>query len=112
MVVDLAVEELEADGDAVILGDFLDAVEAGDGVFGALLVGHSTAVAGKSDDVGDAGLGGKGNIFAKAFFNSGVILDTVHGAGDFATAGISHAADETVVRGHLKFVRTQQVHSS
>src|SRR5690242_6101779 len=50
VMVDLAVEELEADGDAVILGDFLDAVETGDGVFSALFVGHASAVAGKSDD--------------------------------------------------------------
>jgi len=33
VVVDLAVEELDADVDAVVLGDFLDAVETGDGIF-------------------------------------------------------------------------------
>jgi len=51
--------------DAVVLGDFLDAVETGDGIFGALLVGHAFAIAGKSDDGGDAGLGGERNVFAE-----------------------------------------------
>src|SRR3979490_686259 len=58
VVVDLAVEELDADGDAVVLGDFFDAVEAGDGVFGALFVGHASAIAGESDDVRHACFGG------------------------------------------------------
>jgi len=58
VMIDFAVEKFHADGDAVIFGDFFDAVEAADRVLGALFVGHAIAVAGKSDDVGDAGFGG------------------------------------------------------
>src|SRR6202158_5472078 len=108
-VVDLAVEELDADGDAVVLGDFLDAVETGDGVFGALFVGHPIAVAGESNHVGHAGLGGEGNVFAKTFLKLGVVFDAVHGAANFAAAGVTHAADETIASGDFEFVGIEQV---
>jgi len=49
----------------VVLGDFLNAVEAGDGVLGALVVGHAIAIAGKSDDVGDADLAASGMYLRK-----------------------------------------------
>ncbi len=57
VVIDLAVKQFNADGDAVVFGNFFDAVEAGDGIFGALFVGHALAVSGKRDDVGYPGLG-------------------------------------------------------
>ena len=109
VVVDLAVEKLDADVDAVVLGDFLDAVETGDGIFGALLVGHAFAIAGKSDDVGDAGLGGERNIFAETLLNLGVIFDAVHGAANFAAATVTHAADQAIPRGHFEFVGIEEV---
>ena len=109
VVVDFTVEELDADGDAVVLGDFLDAVQAGDGVFGALVVGHGFAIAGEGDDVGDAGLGGQGNVFAKTFLDPGVVFRAVHGAFDFAAAGVTHAADQAIARGYLKFVGIEQI---
>src|ERR1700694_4136677 len=108
-VVDLAVEELDADGDAVVLGDFLDAVKTGDGVLGALFVGHAIAVAGESNDVGDAGLRGERNVFAKTVLQFGVVFDAVHGADNFAAAGVTHAADETIAGGDFEFVGIEQV---
>src|SRR5256884_201848 len=111
VVVDLAIEELDADGDAVVLGDFLDAVETGDGVLGALFVGHAIAIAGKSDDVGDAGLGGERNVFAETFLELGVIFDAVHGAANFAAATVTHAADQAIARGHFEFVGIEEVDS-
>ena len=77
LVVALAVEELHADGDAVVFGDGFDSLEADDGVAGALFVGHAFAVAGEGDDVGDFGLGGEGDVFAEAGFDVGVVLDSV-----------------------------------
>jgi hypothetical protein len=108
-VIDLAVEELDADGDAVVLGDFLDAVETGDGVFGALFVGHAIAVAGKSDHVGHASLGGEWNVFAKAFLKFGVIFGAVHGAANLAAAGVTHGADQAVAYGDFEVVGIEQV---
>jgi hypothetical protein len=109
VVVDLAVEELDADRDAVVLGDFLDAVETGNSVLGAFVVGHAFAIAGKSDDVGDAGLGGERNVFAETFLDLGVIFDAVHGAANFAAATVTHAADQAIPRGHFEFVGIEEV---
>src|SRR6266567_4284313 len=105
VVVDLAIEEFQADGDAIVVGDFLDAVETGDGIFSAFFVGHARAIPGKSDHVGDAGFGGEWNVFAKTFFNPGVVFDTVHGAANFAAARVTHAADQAIAAGDFKFVR-------
>src|SRR5258708_26284016 len=109
VVVELAVEELHADGDAVVFGDFFDAIEADDGVLGAFFVGHAAAISGERDDVGDAGFGGERNVFAEAFFNFGVIFGAVHGADNFASAGVTHAADQAIARGYIEFVGIQQV---
>src|SRR5258708_4010417 len=109
VVVDFTVEQLDADGDAVVLGDFFDTIEAGNGVLGAFFVGHTFAVAGESDDVGHAGLGGERNVFAKTFFDSGVIFEAIHGAFDLTPAGVTHAADQIISPGNFKFVRIQEV---
>src|ERR1700674_781103 len=109
VVVDLAIEQLDADGDAVVLGDFLDAVETGNSVLGAFVVGHAIAIAGKSDDVGDAGLGGERNVFAETFLELGVVFDAVHGAANFAAATVTHAADQAIARGHFEFVGIEEV---
>src|SRR5467141_1253451 len=109
VVVDLAVEELDADGDAVVLGDFLDAVETGDGVLGALFVGNAIATAGKGNHVGHSGFGGERNVFAKTFLNFGVVFDAVHGAANFAAAGVTHAAHQAIARGDFEFVGIEQV---
>jgi len=109
VVVDLAVEEFHANGDAVVFGEFLHAVEAGDGVFGAFFVGHPRAVSGKGDDVWDAGFGGQRNVFAEAFLDFGVIFGSVHGADDFAAASVAHAADQAVARGDFPFVGIEEV---
>src|SRR5467141_88433 len=108
-VVALAVEELDADGDAVVLGDFLDAVETGDGVLGALFVGNAIATAGKGNHVGHSGFGGERNVFAKTFLKFGVVFDAVHGAANFAAAGVTHAADQAIARGDFEFVGIEQV---
>ena len=109
VMVHFAVEELDADGDAVVLGDFLDAIQACDGVLGALFVGHALAIAGKSDDVDHAGLGGERDVFAKAFFDPGVIFKAIHGAFDFAPAGVTHRANQAIARGDFEFVGIEQV---
>src|SRR5260370_7616276 len=111
VMVDLAVQKLDADGDAVVFGDLFDAVEAGDGVPGALFIGHAGAVAGESDDVGDAGLGSQRNVLAKTFFNSGVVFDAVHGAANFTALRVTHAADQAVARGDFEFFGIQQVNA-
>src|SRR5881628_967670 len=63
----------------------------------------------EGDDVGDAGLGGQGNVFAKTFLDPGVVFRAVHGAFDFAAAGVTHAADQAIARGYLKFVGIEQI---
>src|SRR5262249_9229044 len=65
VVVDFAVEKFEADVDAVVLGDFLELVESHDAILDAFGVGHTVAIAGKGDDVGNARFGGERNIFAE-----------------------------------------------
>src|SRR5262249_54438219 len=96
--------------DAVVLGDFLQLVEAGDAVFGAFGIGHTVAVAGKSDDVRNAGFGGERNVFAEVFFDLGVIFDAVERVRDVAAAGIAHAADETVAARHFPFGDFEKIH--
>ena len=96
LVVALAVEQLHADGDAVVFGDGFEALEADDGVARALFVGHAFAVAGEGDDVGDSGLGGEGDVFAEGCFDGVVVLFAVEGFFDVAAAGVAHGADEAV----------------
>ena len=93
----------------MLLGDFLDAVETGDGIFGALFVGHSIAVTGERDHIGHAGFGGERNVFAETFLKLGVIFQAVHGAANFATATVTHAADQAITRGHFELVGLEQV---
>jgi hypothetical protein len=109
VVIDFAVEKLHANCDAVVLGDFFNAIQTRDGVFRAFVVGHAVAVSGEGDDVRNAGFGGERNEFAKAFFNSGVIFDAVHGAGNFAATGVGHAADEAISARHVVFLWIEKV---
>src|SRR5258708_2067310 len=62
VVVAFAVEQLQTNGYAMIFRDFLDAVEADDGIASAFVVAHSFAISGERDHIGNARLGGQGNI--------------------------------------------------
>src|ERR1700733_5817809 len=108
-VVDLAVEQLEADGNAVGFGDGFEAVEAGNGVARAVFVGHATATSCKGDDVGDAGFGGDGDVFAEGGFDGVVVLEAIERVGDGSAAGVAHGADEAVAVGDFVLVDFEQV---
>src|SRR2546423_521881 len=95
-VIDFAVEQLEADVDAVIFGDFLEAIEASNGVFSALFVRHARAISRKRDDVGHAGFSGDGDIFAKSFFDLGLIFDAVLSMRNISTSRVAHAANQAI----------------
>ena len=66
-------------------------------------------VAGKRDDVGDAGLRGQRNIFAEGRFDGCVILDAIHGVGDRAAARVAHGTEESVAARDFEFVDFEQV---
>ena len=97
LVVAFAVKELKVDGDAVVFRDGLETLEAEDAVAGAFVIGHAHAVAGEGDDVGDAELGGEGDVLAEVGFDFVVIFDAVEGLGDVAATGVAHGADEAVL---------------
>ena len=97
LVVDLAVQQLDADRDAVILGDLLDAVEAGDAVGGRLLVAHAAPVAEERDDVGHLHRRGARDRRARSSDDRVVVGRDVQAVADRAAAGVAHRADEAVL---------------
>jgi hypothetical protein len=110
-MVDLAVEQLEADGDAVIFGNFLQTIEAGDGVARAVVVGHAATISGERDDVGDTGFRSERDIFPECGLDGGVILDAIESVRDGASAGVAHGADQTVAARDIVLRDLEQVDS-
>ena len=108
-MIDLAVQEFHTNGYAMVFADFLYAIEADDGVLGAFCIGHAFAVAGERDYVDHPGLGRQRDVLAKAFFNTRVIFDAVHGALDRAAVGVPHGADQAVLGRRVPLVGIQQV---
>ena len=96
---------------AVVFGNLFDPVKPGDGIFRAFFVRHAGAVSGKCYHVGHPGLGRQRNVFAKPFFNLGVVLGPVHAVDQVAIPGITHAAHQTVAPRHFVFIRFEQVDS-
>ncbi len=94
-VVDLAVEELHAEGDVLVFGLLDDFADEGDAVVHAFGVGELAAVAGEEDDVGGSGFGGGGDVGADLGFDGGVIFFMIDVVGEFAAAS-DHGGDEAV----------------
>ena len=110
-VVHLAVEQLQADGDVVVLGDLFYPIEAKHGIARALVVRHALAVSGESDDVGNAGLRRQRNVLAKSRLDGGVILNAIHRLGDGAASGIAHGADQAVFAGNLPLIDFEKIYA-
>jgi hypothetical protein len=108
-MVDLAVEKFDADRHSMVLGNFFDTIQTDDRVFGAFSIGQPLAIAGKSDDVGNASFGGDRNEFAKGFFDFCVIFNAIHGLVDLAATGVAHAANQAMPPGHVELVGIEQV---
>src|SRR5271165_1084628 len=109
LVVHLAVEQLQTDGDVVVFGDLLHAIQANYGVARALFIRHALAVSREGDDVGHAGLRGQRDVLAEGRLDRGVILDAVHRLGDGAAPGIAHGADKAVAAGDLPLIDFEEV---
>ena len=108
-MVDLAVQHLEADRHAGVLGRLLDPVQADDAVVQALLEVHAAPVAEERDDVGDAGLGRLGDAGFQALDDGVVVLGVVEAVGDRPAPRIGHRAEEAVRLQRVPFVFLQEV---
>ena len=87
LVVHLAVEQFQANGDAGVLAHFGNAFEAQDAVVAAFVVGEATAVAGEGDDVGRFGGDGFGDVIAHVLLELLVVLFAIPRHGNGAGAG-------------------------
>ena len=95
LVVDLAVQQLQADGHIILLRYALDPVQARDAVFEPFLVRQAPPIAGKSDDVRHPRLGGEREVFPEFGLQIFVIFLPVQPVGDGAGA-VCHRADQAV----------------
>src|SRR5271165_3772513 len=111
LVVHLAVEQLQTNGDVVVFGDLLHAIQTNHGVARALFIRHALAVSREGDDVGHASLRSQRDVFAEGGLDRGVILDAVHRLGDGAASGIAHGADKAVAAGDLPLIDFEVVYA-
>jgi hypothetical protein len=86
-VIDLAVQELEADGDSVLLGEALDPVQSDHAVLQAFLIGQPAPVSRKGDDVRDARGGGARDVFAQLALDLLVVIFAVQPVRDGPASG-------------------------
>ena len=63
-MIHLAVEQFQADDNAVVLGNLLDPIESHDRILGTLFVRHAGAVSGERDHVRHSRLGCQRNVLA------------------------------------------------
>ena len=88
LVIHLAIQQFHADGDAVILGNFLDSIQSNDGILRPLLIGETGAITGERDHIRNAGFGRQRDIFAKSIFDGSVIFEAIQALGNLSAAGI------------------------
>src|SRR3984957_15766359 len=109
VMIDLAVQQFDDDGDAVVFADLFYAIEADDRVLRPFGVGHAIAIAGKRDDVGDARFGRQRNVLAEVFFDLRVIFDAIQRVGDVAATGVTHGADQPILPRRVPLFHGKQV---
>jgi len=107
----LAVEQFQANDDAVVFGDLLHPVQAGDGIARAFFVRHAAAVSREGNDVGNSGLCGQRDISAKGRLDGRVVLGPVECVGNIAPAGVGHGADESVAAREFVLLGLEQIDS-
>src|ERR1022692_4690061 len=95
LVVHLAVEQFQANGDAGVFGHFGDALESHDAGVAAGVVGQALPVPGEGDHVGHLGGGGFGDVVAHFVYQLVVVFLAIPGHGNGAGAG-DDGRDETV----------------
>ena len=108
-VVHLAVEQLHANGDAVIFSDLFHAIRSDDRVAGAFLIGHTLPVSRKSNHVRHSRLCSQRDVFSECCLNHGMVLYPVQAVRDVASARISHTADQAIPARHLILLRLEQI---
>ena len=108
LVVYLAVQKFQADGDGLVLRDLPDPVQAGYAIINALLVKQPAAVSGKGDHVGYAGRSSLTDVRAHFALDVGMIFFSVQAVGD-GSAARGHGGYQTVLLYHRPFARIDQV---
>ena len=111
LVIHLAVEQFNAQGDAVILGEFLDAIQARDAVVDAFLIAHAAARAEQRDDVGNLGVGRADDAGAGLLFQFVVERFVVPGVVEGANA-LHHAGGDAVLAQDWPILGSHQVHAA
>ncbi len=109
LVVDLAVEELHADRDPVLLGRLLHLVEPIHAVLDRVVVGSALAVAEERDQVRHLGLGRLGQGVEEPVHDQVVVRGVVEAVGDVPAHLPSHRADESVLREERPLLLLDQV---
>jgi hypothetical protein len=111
LVVDLAVEELHAHGDRMLLGERLDLRQAFDRCRNARRVGLAGAVAEHGDHVRYLVLRGERDRALELLEQHRVVRAVVEPRAEevLAVRGVPHGAHQPRVADHVPFVRLQQV---
>src|SRR5512146_445855 len=108
VMIDFAVEELEAECHTVLFGRRRQALEPRDAVGDAFTVGEPGTIAAEHDDVRHARRGGERDHAVGVGHELVVILDAVESHRDRAET-VRHRADETVLLGHGPLVLAEQI---
>ena len=108
LVVDFAVEEFQADRDAGVLSDLLDAIEPEDAIVAAFVVGQAAAVAGEGNHVGQFRGRRLGDVLAHVFFQLLVVLLAIPRDWDGAGAG-DHGWNQAVFLSDRPILLVDQV---
>src|SRR6185503_11182442 len=95
-----AVEELDADRDAVLFTERFHAIQALDAIGNGLAVTHAATIAEEGDDVRHLHRRGLRDLLLEALYDRVVIGLDVHAVRDRSAAGVSHRANEAVVADH------------
>src|SRR5262249_8772648 len=110
LVVDFAIQVLEAEGDLLVLSHRLDAVEIGDRIRDSLLVTQAAAVPGERDHVRRSGRAGGFDRFTHALFDAVMEFFAIDAVGDGAAAGY-HGRNQTVLLQNRKIRWADEVES-
>ena len=110
LVIDLAVEQLQTDRDAVIFGSLFDAVEGIGAVGGRLLVGHPAAVAEEGNEVGHLVRRRERDPALEALDDLCVVRLDVEAVGNRAAESRAHRAGQPVFTGDRPLGFGEQIH--
>ena len=108
----LAVEQLQADLNPMILRNLLYAVQPSNRVARALFIRDSASVPRERDYIRYACLRGPRDVYTKCLFNRGMILHTIESLPDFPTARVSHGTNQSITPRNFIRVRLQQVNAA